>query len=85
MNITQCDACGIELDEGQTDGESVRIALPGDDTEEQLYLYIKVGDDDGEPVDKHYCPSCAANMLKLAIENEESGVGNMDWAKGIDL
>lgn len=77
MSITvECDRCGREIygDRGEADADGIRVPIPrASKKEDQQYLYITVGDEDGEPTENHVCAPCAAAVLgggKSVIRSE---------------
>lgn len=71
MITVTCDICGKEIDEDHSDGEATRLQI-GDNE----FLYVVIGDDEGDPTGDHICFDCLTSKLQTLQE---------DWAQGIDL
>ncbi|MBD3349451.1 MAG: hypothetical protein GF400_09695 [Candidatus Eisenbacteria bacterium] len=81
----KCDRCNRTIDD--SDGDEARVVLGyGEDGPEYIYWYI--GDEESEPVGRHYCMDCLRNVLAELQEQsptekeqreesiEDSGDGN---------
>ena len=69
MMRIDCDRCGKEIFGalGEADAEGIRVQVArADKRYDDEYLYVMAGDDEGEPVGKHYCVACTIQMLKGA-------------------
>ncbi len=69
MMRIDCDRCGKEIFGalGEADAEGIRVQVArADKRYDDEYLYIMAGDDESEPVGKHYCVPCTIQMLKGA-------------------
>jgi len=61
MLTVTCDTCQKKIETDDTDGDAIRVQI-GDDA----FIYLMIGDEEGDPTGDHICPACAVTALTMA-------------------